>query len=222
MMMSLKSLAPFALSLSLGAVACSSVHHATRPEAFPEAKEPSLVEVRTTGYEGAYKIVSYSTWDVDPADELPASAPDDVVDAMREEAAAYGADMLLLDRIEDAWRKVWLGLGVKKADTGDKAVPPCVQNGFDAAVADAKARAARCTKGLLYQRSALRGRVDVVFEVDPEGRVLRAAPTPDSSRDSSYQECVLQAVHATSFGTPIGFSCQGRVAVEIDGAGGVN
>ena len=40
--------------------------------------------------------------------------------------------------------------------------------------------------------------------------------------DSSYQECVLQAVHATSFGTPIGFSCQGRVAVEIDGAGGVN
>lgn len=213
--------APLALSLPLALAACSSVHHATRPEAFPDAKEPSLVEVRTTGYDGAYKVVSYSTWDVDPNDELPASAPDDVVDAMREEAAAYGADMLLLDRVEDAWRKVWLGLGVKKADSGDRTVPACVQKGFDAAVADARARAARCTKGILYGRPGLRGRVEAVFEIDPDGRVLRAAPTPDSSRDSSYQECVLQAVHATSFGTPIGFSCQGRVAVAIDPTGAV-
>ncbi len=207
----------------LGPVGCGGVKHATRPDSGPEAKDPSLVEVRTTGYDGPTKVVSYSTWDVDPNDELPASVPDDVVADMREQAAAYGADMLLLDRIDDSWRKVWLGLGVKKDASANPtaAVPPCVHNGFDAAREDARQRAIRCVKGVLYEREALRGSIDVLFEVDPEGRVLRAAPSPDSSRDSSFQQCVVGAVHGTSFGRPLGFTCQGRVAVKIAGPGAV-
>jgi hypothetical protein len=93
-------------------------------------------------------------------------------------------------------------------------VPECIQPGFAEALADAKARGARCVKRLLYERPALSGKVDVLFEVDPNGRVLRAAATPDSSRDGQLQECVVGAVHATAFGEPTTFSCRGRVDVD--------
>ena len=199
----------------LGASACGSVRHASRGEPGPEAKDPTLVEVRTTGFDGPVRTVSLSTWDVDPADDLPASAPADVIEEMRGEAARHGADMLLLERIEDAWRKLWLGRGVKKDELASRDVPVCGQPGFAAALEDAKARAVRCAEGVLYERPGLRGEVTVVFEVDPSGAVLLAAPTPDSSRDSQLQQCVVGAVHATGFGEPIGFTCQGRVTVAI-------
>lgn len=205
----------------LGPTACGGVRHATRSGQGPEPKDPSLVEVRTTGFDGPVCTVSFSTWDVDPADELPANAPSDVVDEMREEAARQGADMLLLERVEDAWRKLWLGLGVKKDEASTPEVPACAQPGFAAALEDAKARAVRCVQGVLYERAGLRGQVTVVFEVDPAGAVLRAAPTPDSSRDSQFQQCVVGAVHGTGFGEPVGFTCQGRVAVEIVGPNSV-
>lgn len=205
------------VSLIYSLSGCGGVRHATRPDLFPDAKDPSLVEVNTTGYSGPTRTVSYSTWDVEPTDELPAEAPVDVVEDMREEAARYGADMLLLERIEDDWRKVWLGLGVKKDELAAKDIPVCGQPGFAEAREDAQSRAVRCTRLILNERPALRGHVEVAFAVDPEGRVLRAAPTPESSRDSAFQECVLGAVHETEFGVPLGFTCQGRVTVSIDG-----
>jgi hypothetical protein len=212
-------LATTSLSLLLS-LACGGVRHASRPDLFPDAKDPSLVEVRTTGFDGPTRTVSYSTWDVDPNEELPAEAPAGVVEDMREEAANYGADMLLIERVEDDWRKVWLGLGVKKDELAPKEIPVCGQAGFDAAQEDAKRRAANCAQLILSERPQLRGLVSVVFEVDPEGRALRAAPTPDSSRDSEFQECVVGAVHTTTYGEPKGFSCQGRVTVEIAGGAG--
>lgn len=221
---SLTALVFVSTMLSLGGAACGGVRHATRPgggaEA-PEAKDPTLVEVRTTGFEGAARTVSFSTWDVDPADALPPTAPADVVEEMRAEAARNGADMLLLERIEDAWRKLWLGLGVKKDDAATREVVACAQPGFAAALEDAKARAVRCVQGVLYERAGLRGEVTAVFEVDPSGAALRAAPTPDSSRDSQFQQCVVGAVHGTAFGEPSGFTCQGRVTVQIVGPGSV-
>lgn len=215
----LLSLLP-ALLVSLAA--CGGVHHASRPDQTPAAKDPSLVEVRTTGFDGPTRIVSYSIWDVDPSDELPVTAPAQVVSDMREQAAQFGAEMLLLERVEDAWRKAWLGLGVVKDEAGKRVVEPCVHKGFEAAAADAKVRATRCAAGILYERAAIRGSVDVLFEVDPEGNVLRAAPTPDSSRDSELQQCVVGAVHTTAFGRPLGFTCQGHVAVAITGPDSVN
>lgn len=218
----MKSLLCLLPALLAGVVACGGVHHASRPDQTPAAKDLSLVEVRTTGFDGPTRVVSYSIWDIDPNDELPAQAPADVVAEMREHAAGFGAEMLLLDRIEDAWRKAWLGIGVVKDEAGKREVAPCVHAGFEAALADAKVRAGRCAKGILYERAALRGAIEVLFEVDPEGNVLRAAPTPDSSRDSELQQCVIGAVHTTTFGRPLGFTCQGRVAVAITGPGTVN
>src|SRR5262245_8969057 len=120
-------------SLVLGVSACGGVRHAQRPDRPTDPKDPTLVEVRNTGYDGKAKVVSYSKGDVDPSDELPTEAPEGVVEDMREEAASFGADMLLLERIEGKWRKLWLGTGVKKDEAATSEVPMCTQKGFDAA-----------------------------------------------------------------------------------------
>lgn len=216
-----RGLFPTSLCLALALTACGGVRHATRGGG-ASAKDVTLVEVRSTGFESPYQIVSFSTWDVDPNDELPATAPTDVIADMRAEAARRGAEMLLLERAEDAWRKVWLGLGIVRSQ-GESAggpVPACTQAGFEAAVHDAKARAVTCAKRVLYERPAVRGAIEVLFEVDPHGEVLRAAATPASSRDTELQQCVLGAVHAAAFGEPAGFTCRGAVAVEITGPAG--
>jgi hypothetical protein len=207
--------------MALTASACGGVQHATRGSSSAQAIDPTFVEVRTTGLEGPYDVVSWSAWDVAQTDPLPAAAPEDVVAQMREEAARRGAQALLLERFEDPWRKLWLGLGVVRAPerAGEPAKPPtpCAQAGFAEALIDAKARAQTCIKRLQFERPQLAGDVQVVFEVDPFGKVLRAAATPDSSRDGQLQACVLGAVHATTFGEPTDWSCQGVVTAGTAG-----
>lgn len=208
-----------ALALALIAPACGGVQHATRGSA-PVAIDPTFVEVRTTGLDVAFDVVSWSAWDVAQTDTLPAAAPDDVVSEMRKEAARRGAQALLLERIEDPWRKAWLGLGVVRVpgrELPQEPPTPCAQPGFAEALLDAMARAQTCAKRLKYERPQLSGDVQVVFEVDPFGRVLRAAATPDSSRDGQLQACALGAVHATSFGEPSGWSCQATLMMGTPG-----
>jgi len=204
------------LSLTLSLAACGGVRHATRGDG-GAARDETLVEVRTTGFESPYHIVSYSTWDVDPNEALPTTAPAGIVAEMRAEAARRGAEVLLLDRVEDAWRKVWLGLGIVRAADGEASIPPCDHAGFDVAVKDARARAASCARRVLYERPAVRGTVEVLFEVDPHGEVLRAAATPASSRDTELQQCALGAVHGSAFGEPRGFTCRGSMTLEVTG-----
>lgn len=209
-----------ALALTLLATACGGVQHATRGPA-GGALDPTFVEVRTTGLDVPYDIVSWSAWDVAQTDPLPSTAPEDVVSEMRAEAARRGAQALLLERIEDPWRKVWLGLGVvrapERANEPTKLLAPCAQPGFAEALLDAMARAQTCAKRLKYERPQLAGDVQVVFEVDPFGKVLRAAATPDSSRDGQLQACALGAVHASSFGEPTGWSCQAILIMGTPG-----
>lgn len=211
-----------ALAITLVATACGGVQHATRNSAPSAAAiDPTFVEVRTTGLETPYDIVSWSAWDVAQTDPLPTTAPDDVVTQMREEAARRGAQALLLERLEDPWRKVWLGLGVvrapDRADEPQRPPTPCAQPGFAEALRDATARAQTCIKRLQYERPQLAGEVQVIFEVDAFGKVLRAAATPDSSRDGQLQACVLGAVHATSFGEPSDWTCQGVLTAGTAG-----
>lgn len=201
----------FVLGLALSA--CGGVRHATRSGTTPVPNDPTFVEVRTTGLDSPYTIVSWSAWEVALTDTLPDMAPSDIVTEMREEAARRGATMLLLDRVENAWRKVWLGLGVvRTAETTSSTTPPtCSHAGFAEALIDAMDRAETCGKRLKYERPQLAGDVHIVFEVDPFGQVLQAAATPDSSRDGQLQACALEAVHATPFGTPPTWSCQGHL-----------
>jgi hypothetical protein len=206
-----------AVSLS-GLAACSGVHSATRPGASAAARDASLVEVRQTGFDGAYRIVSFSTWDVDPSETLPAEAPTGVVDDMRSEAAAQGAELLLVERWDDPYRKAYYGIGAIKDALASRDIPTCGQPTFDAAIAAARATAASCVREIRARRPQMRGSVTVAFEIDPDGKTLRAAPTPESSRDSEFQACVVEAVYATEWGAPLQFSCQARIGVDsVDG-----
>lgn len=206
-----------AVSLS-GLAACSGVHSATRPGASATARDPSLVEVRATGFDGAYRIVSFSTWDVDPSEPLPAEAPVGVIEDMRAEAAAQGAEMLIMERWEDPYRKAYYGIGAVKDALASREIPTCGQPTFDAAMTAARATAAACVRELRAHRPQMRGSVTVAFEVDPDGKTLRGAPTPESSRDSEFQACLVDAVYATAWGAPLQFSCQARIGVDsVDG-----
>jgi len=206
-----------ALATLTALTACSGVRHSTREGASREARAVELVKVSATGIDTPYRIVSFSTWDVDLVDDLPAEAPPDVVDDMREEAAANGAEMLLLERYESDYRKAFYGVGAVPDELAAKEIPTCGHPGFQIAMDKARAAARSCGEALRQRRPQIRGAVVVAFEIDPRGDVLRAAPTPDSSRDSELQGCAIDAVHATPFGVPLQFTCQARLAVEVVG-----
>lgn len=203
-----------ALSLS-SLVACGGVRHASRDGLSREARAVELVEVSDAGPSEGQRIVSFSIWDVDLVDDLPAEAPADVVGDMREEAAAKGAEKLLLERYQSDYRKAFYGVGVVADPTAPKAAPVCGHPGFDVAINEARAQVRSCGDALRKRRPELRGTVVVAFEIDPHGGVLRAVPTPDSSRDSELQACVLEAVHTTPMGMPLDFTCQARLSVEV-------
>lgn len=212
-----RNLIPFAALAALAASsgACSSVRSSTRDGSSGLSRDAALVKVVTEGAEGPWHAVSFSAWDVDLVDDLPAKAPEDVINDMREEAADNGAEMLIVERYEDAYRKAFYGWGAVADQLAPKDPPVCGHPGFSASLEKAKEKARSCAAILRQKRPALMGSVDVVFEVDPEGNVLRAAPTPNSSRDSELQACVLEAVHESGWGIPLQFSCQARIAVDI-------
>lgn len=207
-----------ALSLSL-LVACGGVRHASRDGLSREARAVELVEVTSAGPSEGHRIVSFSIWDVDLVDDLPADPPKDVVADMREEAASKGAEQLLLERYESDYRKAFYGVGIVHDPTAPKVAPVCGHPAFELHLEEARGKVRACADALRKRRPELRGKVVVAFEIDYEGGVLRAVPTPDSSRDSELQACVLEAVHDTPMGVPLEFTCQARLSVEVAGDG---
>jgi len=203
------------LALSLSAGACGGVRHSTRDGLSREARAVELVEVARAGVEAGSRIVSFSMWDVDLVDDLPVDPPDDVVADMREEAASKGAERLLVERYESDYRKAFYGVGVVPDVAAPKVAPACTHPGFDVHLQEARDAVLACADAVRKSRPGVQGKVVVAFEIDPEGGVLRAVPTPDSSRDSELQACVLEAVHKTPMGVPLEFVCQGRLSVEV-------
>jgi|GEM_PF-1307850 len=195
---------------------CSSVQHATRPGVGLTARDASLVEVKTTGLDSGYRVVSFSSWDILLTDELPEAAPEDVVISMREAAATHGAEMLLVDRWDDPYRKAFYGMGVVPAEGGAPEVKACDHVGFSAALTAVQSKARSCAKRIKKERPAIAGTVEAVFEVDPNGGILRAAATPNSSRDSGLQGCVIDPIYASQWGTPTGFTCKGTITVDLN------
>jgi hypothetical protein len=214
--------APFlvaALGLAPLFAACSGVRHATRPDGALPPRDVALVEVRTTGLEGAWRAVNFSSYDVELNEPLPAEAPEDVVISMREAASTHGARVLLIERWEDPYRQAFYGYGLVPADgasfEGLAPAPPCAHATFSAALADVTAAARACARDVRARRPSLRGLVDALFEVDPFGGTLRAAASPDSSRDSELQACVIARIYATDWGVPDGLTCKGSLRVDL-------
>lgn len=210
-------LSVFIAAASLLSAACGGVKHVTRDGASLGPRDATLVEVRTTGVDGGYRIVSFSSWDVELNESLPADAPDDVVFSMRAAAASHGAERLLLDRWDDPYRKAFYGFGVVAADAVPVAVD-CSHDGFAAVLESVRKQARFCADDLKRQRPGIRGFIEAVFEVDPWGRTLRAAATPASSRDSQLQACVIAPIHDAAWGTPSAFTCKGVINVDLNTA----
>jgi hypothetical protein len=183
--------------------------------------EAYLVQVAYGSPGDGDRVVSLSVWDVNPADALPAAPPEDVVATMREHAAERGATRLWLERVEAPRRKAFFGLGTAPdPDPGATADPtPCAHAAFADGLIAATRAADRCLAALLRERPALRGEITVVFQVDAWGAVMRAAPTPESTRDGMAQRCAVDAVHDADFGAPIALTCEGSLTVTIPTAG---
>jgi hypothetical protein len=195
--------------------ACAGVQTSTRPGAALPARDATLVEVRTTGYDGAYDVVSFSSWDVELNETLPETAPEDVLFNMRAAAATHGAELLLVERWEDPYRKAFYGVGAAKRDGEPAALATCAHAGFEEKLKSVRKSARACAKAIKARRPAIRGVIEAVFEVAPEGDTLRAAATPASSRDSELQACVIEPIYKTNWGDPSGFTCKGSITVDL-------
>lgn len=204
-----------ALALTSTTAACSSVHHATRAGKSGDPRDATLVKVVTEGYDGPVRYVSFSAWDVELGEDLPEKAPPEVLDDMRGEAADNGAELLIVERYEDDYRQAFYGWGAIPDELAPKNVPVCGHPGFDISLDRAKESARACVTALRARRPQLQGTVEVVFQIDGDGQVLRAAPTAASSRDSELQGCVLEALHQSGFGIPLELTCQARIGVDL-------
>lgn len=211
-----------ALAVATALSACgASVQTAARTsnEGSGSPREAYLVQVADGSPGDGDRVVSLSVWDVNPADALPATAPEEVVATMREHAAERGATRLWIERVEAPQRKAFFGLGTVADAAATRGQAPCAHAAFADGLIAATRAADRCLAALLRDRPALRGEITVVFQVDAWGAVMRAAPTPDSTRDGMAQLCAVDAVHDADFGAPIDLSCEGSLTVAIPSAG---
>lgn len=200
--------------------ACGTgVRTAHRGDLATNAGDPALVQVIDGSPDGELRLVSLSTWSVHVSDELPPSPPEAAVEAMRVGAAGVGATRLYLERVDSPHRKAFYGLGVVPAAGASAEPAACDHADYAEALADATGSADRCVAALRVERPALRGEITVVFQVDPEGEVMRAAATPDSTRDGQAQLCAVRAVHDSDFGSPSALTCAGALMVSFGDPG---
>ena len=196
------------LGLALG-VACASCGGVQTAGLGGPANDVFLVEVTDVVPSGGLRLVSVSSREVVPDGNPPARPSDGDVEAMRRGAAAHGAQVLVLERVHNRWRHAFYGLGYVRTDV-EAAAPlaTCSHPGAVSAHSDAQRRADRCLQALHAKRPALKGRIEVAFQVDAHGAVYRAAATPASSRDTQLQRCAMDAIHAAAgYGAHRGVLC---------------
>ncbi len=205
------------LALLLAGGCGPSLQTAERGPRIGTASDPVLVAVVDGRAPQGMRAVSLSVWDVHPSDALPETAPRDVVESMRAEAAERGATHLHVQRTESPWRKAFYGRGLAPlpANNVKPASAQCEGGAFTAGLAAANKQAARCIKGLLQERPALKGNVEVLFEVDSFGRTLYATPSAGSSRDGQVQSCALDALFDADLGEPTALTCRGRFSMPF-------
>ena len=183
--------------------------------------EPFLVQVVERPPDRPARRVSVSVANLSRATPAPPTPDAATREAMRAQAGARGAQVLVLSRLDTPWRKAFYGVGYRYlpagAGLGDEhgPPPPCDQPAAEEAVDDARAEALRCMEEARGARPALAGWVEVVFDVDAFGDVMRAAATPASSRDGALQRCALRAVFHQDYGHPEAPVCRGTLRAEL-------
>ena len=122
-----------------------------------------------------------------------------------------------IQRTESPYRKAFYGRGLAPlpANNIKPASAQCDGAEFSAGLAAANKQATRCLNTLVKERPALRGKVEVLFEVDSFGRTLYATPSTGSSRDGQVQSCALDALFDSDLGAPAGLTCRGRFSLPF-------
>jgi len=177
-----------------------------------------LVEVSDRLPGKPYAFVSVSVVEPGRSGELPPRLSDSQVAQMKEVAASFGADRLVIERQDIARRQAFYGFGLRTtgvAGAGLKGVPPCSHPGLGEALGAAHARAARCLGKAQARRPALAGDVRILLLVDGLGGVYQAAVAPDSTRDGVMGGCGLSAAHGTDFGRHGDVLCRAELRASL-------
>ena len=182
-----------------------------------EHNKPFLVKLIDAAPAKPVEIVSMSVVERE-AWAAPQKRPsEDVVATMRRHAGQRGAHYLVIERLDNPWRRAFYGTGLRllPPGTSTRTIRDCTHESAREGAEDAAKRASRCMDKLRRTRPALKGEVAVLLEVDPFGRVRRAVPTPDSSRDTLMRNCALGAVFQQDFGEPGSWGCRVRVEARL-------
>ena len=202
--------------VALALTGCGAgLQSATFGAAAPKPNDPYLVAVVDAEPKGAFEVVTLSVAERRLQKALPARLDDDAVLEMRKAAAARGATVLLVERLDTPWRKAFYGQGMRPAKVPRKPLPACTHETALAEARDVANTVQRCLAGEKRKRPALKGGMTILFEVDPFGRERRALPSPDSSRDSLVRRCGLKAVQRAEFGTHAGVGCRLNVSATL-------
>ena len=189
-----------------------------------EPQESFLVEVSDGIPAGTYSVVSVATRPPQRGAKLPTALDDQELEVHRAFAGEHGAELLAVERVDTAYRRVFylLGLRQQRPVKGTVAqaqasgpplhTPQCAQQDLDAMLSDARRRVGRCVAQLREARPALAGTMKMRIELDQFGGIYAADVTPDSSRDGQLQRCAKQAVHQAGAGAQDALMCH----IEVD------
>ena len=180
------------------------------------ALEPFLVEVTDSMPTGDLRLVSVSSLGFQPDGSGPHRPGAADVATMRAAAAAHGAELLVLETVDNPWRHAFYGFGYVRAaaDTAGE-LPGCVHPEAIEARDAAAATASRCLRRRAAARPGLAGRLTVLFQVDAHGDIYRAGATPDSSRDTQVQRCAMQAIYDHDYGAHRQLLCALRLEASL-------
>ena len=183
-----------------------------------EAAEPRsdfLVDVRQTPPDRPTKRVSLSALSLNRVGTMTSLPGDDELAAMRAHAAAYGANYLLVERLDTPWRRVFYGTGLKLSSDGTGVATECLHAGFKAVVEDVVQSAGQCLAEMQRARRSLRASVSATLEIDSFGGLMRIRHDEGSSRDSLVRRCLVQPAVKADYGSHGNYSCTTKVKLEL-------
>ena len=196
---------------------CGGLRTAVRGEPPAAPGSVFLVQLLDARLQRPAMTVSVSVVEMKRTAPLP-EAPDAAwVAEMRRAAASRGADALVVERLDERWRRAFYGVGLRylRADEVVPDVPACDHPRYHLGVAQAREAADRCIGELKRARPALKGVAAIVFEVDAFGDIRRAAAAPGASRDTQVRACLVEAVVGERYGEPAGFRCRAGLSLEL-------
>jgi hypothetical protein len=185
----------------------------------PVTKAPAVVEVLEAPPERATAVVGLGVAELDTEGPRPQSPSAELVASFRGAAAERGADVVVIELMETRWRRAYYSTMLRYLAPGESSSDgprACDHPDTVAALEAARQEAAACLGKAKKDRPGLFGKVTIRFEVDAFGGIRRAAPTPDSTRDTQVQMCILEPLFTgKTYGPAKPFSCRSEVTVEV-------